>query len=161
MGILDYLKAWDLPAQEGDSRKNASGADSDAPDYDGGVPARWPMPENTDYGYGKDGNSGGYGHSEDCRDAGQKASAWGMSGSDIERGFESPKSDGEGPLLGPRQPGGSFEQSIPSSNPHNRGSGSDVRAREFADTEGRGFAGEGNDKPSPGREAMGSTRLPS
>jgi hypothetical protein len=84
-----------------------------------------------------------------------------MDRDEIAAGYSKPKSDGDGSALeGPRQPGGSYPASIPSTNSHDRGSGSDVRSREFSE-EGKGFDGVGNDKPSPGREAMGSTRLPS
>jgi hypothetical protein len=158
MGLWEYLKSWDLPEQSGDSRKNASGADSDAADYDGGVPARWPMPENKEYGYGPDGNSGGYGHSSDCADVGQKGSTWGMTQAEIAAGYSKPPSDGEGGVLESRQVDGSYPQSLPTSNPHDRGSGSESRAKEFSSTEGKGFDGTGTTRNRTGmgaRENLG------
>jgi hypothetical protein len=47
-----------------------------------------------------------------CKDVGGKDTAWGMSQSDIAKGFENPKSDGEGGVLETRQPYGSNPQSI-------------------------------------------------
>jgi hypothetical protein len=149
-GLTDYLKDWDNPSQSGDSRKNASGADSDGGDYEYGNPYRAPMPESPEWGLGpKDATS--FGHSDTVKDTGTKSSAWGMSKEDQARGYERPGSGDAG------KPGtASFEQEIPERNIHDRGSGSDVRRAEFSSTEGRGFDGRGNDKPSPGREAMGT-----
>jgi hypothetical protein len=93
----------------------------------------------------------GYGHSDDVKVT--DGAKWNMDRSEVAAGFERPKSDGEGGVLETRQPGGSFPQSIPDSNPHDRGAGSDVRSREFAE-EGRDFNGRGH-APS-GHKIVGS-----
>lgn len=153
MGLLDYLKGWDPKPGDGE-RNNASGNDGsgqvDGQNYDGNVsPSRWDMPVSPEWGYGEDGPTGGYGHSKDCDDVGQKGSTWGLSQSDLERGYSKPE----------RYDDGQYNQDIPQSNVHDRGSGSASRAAEFKSTEGKGFDGTGHDKPSPGREAMGSSKL--
>jgi hypothetical protein len=130
VGLLDYLKGWDPKPGDGE-RNNASGNDGsgqvDGQNYDGNVsPSRW-----------------------DCDDVGQKGSTWGLSQSDLERGYSKPE----------RYDDGQYNQDIPQSNVHDRGSGSASRAAEFKSTEGKGFDGTGHDKPSPGREAMGSSKL--
>jgi hypothetical protein len=125
---------------------NASGV-SETPDYDGGVPARWPMPENVEYGYGKDGNSGGFGHSDDCKDVGQKGSTDGMSQADVARGYEGPA----------KYDDGQYQQDIPDKNIHDRGAGSETYAKEHSATTGKGFDGRGHDKP--GRGQMGSSSV--
>jgi len=162
-GLTDYLNDWNIPTSG--ERKSASGGDNagDPANGDGGgVPARWKMPPTPEWGYGKDGNSGGFGHSDDCEYTGTKGATWGMSKDDVARGYENLKSDGEGGVLETRQPYGSFEQSIPTSNPHDRGSGSDSYAREHSDTTGRGFDGRGQPESTsnPGGESLGSSKLP-
>jgi hypothetical protein len=154
MGLLDYLKSWDNADQSADERKNASGADTDARpeggDYDGGIAARWPMPENTDYGYGKDGNSGGYGHSSDCRDAGQKASAWGMSTDDIGKGYEREESGGaldSWHLNDPKAKGEhGYTQDANPKNPWNRGD--DIHRNDNTSPGPHGDVGTGRDGKS-------------
>jgi hypothetical protein len=159
-GLTDYLND-DLPKQDGDQRKNASGSDSsgqvDGENYDGGIPARWPMPENAEYGYGKDGNSGGFGHSDDCKYVGQKAAAWGMSKNDIAKGYEAGESDGQGPTLGTRQPDGSHPQSIPSTNEWDR---THAYAKEHTETGSYDGCGQPESTSNPGGETIGSSKLP-
>jgi hypothetical protein len=151
-GLTDYLKDWNTPTQSGDSRKNASGADSDGGDYEYGNPYRAPAPETPEWGLGPKGYTS-YGHSDDVKET-TDVKAWGLDKDDVARGYEKPGSGGAG------EPGtASFEQNIPTSNEWDRGAGSDSYAREHSATTGRGFDGRGNDKPSPGREAMGSSKL--
>jgi hypothetical protein len=162
-GLTDYLDDWKLDKQSGDERKNSSGANSsgqvDGADYDGGNPYRWPAPISPEYGIGpKEATS--YGHSDDVKDTGPKSSAWGMSREDQARGYESGDPDGQGPVLGPRQVDGSFPQGIPQgyTGPgYDRGTGSDVRSREFSE-EGKGFDGRGQPKSTsnPGGQSIGS-----
>jgi hypothetical protein len=144
----DYLRDWDNPTQSGDSRKNASGADSDGGDYRWNIPYSQKMPETQDYGmYGP--SDGGFGHSDDVKDTGTKSSAWGMSKDDQAKGYERPGSGGA------KEPGtASFEQSIPQTNEWDR---QEAYSRAHNDT--GVHDGEGHDKPSPGREAMGSSKL--
>jgi hypothetical protein len=157
-GLTDYLGDWNIPEQSGDSRKNASGADTDeGGDSERGNPYRVKMPESPEWGLGKDGGTS-FGHS-DTVEVNKQGASWGMDKDEIAKGYSVPKSDGEGGVLETRQRYGSFEQSIPSTNEHDRGSGSASRAKEFKSTEGEGFDGVGNDKPSPGREAMGSREV--
>src|SRR5262249_10016156 len=161
-GLLDYLRDWSPKDESGDSRRNASGASTEGADPESGVPYRWDTP-SPEYGIEKDGSySGGYGHSDDCKDVGMKDTAWGMSRSEIEAGYERLKSDGEGGVLETRQPYGSFEQTLPTSNPHDRGAGSDHYAREHSEHTGRGFDGRGKDvsTSNPGGESMNTRPLP-
>jgi hypothetical protein len=146
-GVSDYLQDdWGLK----------KGGD---PDSDSGIPFRENMPPSEEWGLEKEGSSGGYGHSSDV-DAKDDYKSWpGIDKDDVARGYVPGKSDGEGSVLGTRQPDGSFPQSIPDTNKWDRGAGSDSYAREHSETTGRGFDGRGNDKPSPGREAMGSSKL--
>jgi len=154
-----YLEDKWLTDEEGDSRKNASGADSDGGDYDGGNPYRWKAPVSPEWGIGaKEATS--YGHADDVKDTGTKSSAWGMSREDQAKGFERGEADGEGPVLGPRQVDGSFPQSIPENYTGpgaDRGAGSAVRSREFSE-EGKGFDGCGKSKSTsnPGGQSIGS-----
>jgi hypothetical protein len=151
-GITDYLKDdWSGTPPGG---TNASGVD-ETPNYDESVPYRSPMPEHKDW------QVGGFGHSDDCKDTGTKSSVWGMDKDEVAQGYERGKSDGEGSALeGPRQPDGSFPQSIPENYTgpgYNRGAGCATRAREFSKLgEGEGFDGVGNDKPAPGKQQIGS-----
>jgi hypothetical protein len=97
------------------------------------------------------GLSGGFGHSEDVESK-QDYAAWDMDKSDVERGYSKPGSGGAG------EPGtASFPQSLPTENP---GNPPERYARE-GHAETGAHTGRGNDKPSPGREAMGSSKLPS
>jgi hypothetical protein len=150
MGLLDYLKSW-----------NPKGGDDEGENSDYGVPLRHDMPETPEWGYGDDKiGAGGYGHSSDCEDKGQRGSTWGMSSGDVERGYERGESDGEGSaLLGPRQAGGSYPASIPSSNPWDR-------TYPYSDEPGRSNTGayDGRGQPestsNPGGETIGSSKLP-
>lgn len=112
--LTKYLRDWDNPSVEGDQRRNASGADSsgqvDGQNYDGGVAARWPMPETPQWGIGKDGNSGGYGHSSDCEEN-TTGATWGLSKDQISAGYER--------LTPGKSPEGRV-QDIPARNEHNR-----------------------------------------
>jgi hypothetical protein len=163
-GLTDYLNDWNVPDQGGDSRKSASGAGSEGTDNErAGVPFSWDMPPSPDWGMQtKEKDDGGYGHSDDVKDTGTKSSAWSMSKEDQARGYENLKSDGEGGVLETRQAGGSFEQSIPDKNVHDRGAGSDSYAREHSATTGRGFDGRGKPESTgnPGGETIGSSKLP-
>src|SRR5262249_27112129 len=112
-------------------------------------------------GVNEDDAGGGYGHSEDVV-ATNDLKCWGMTKDDAAAGYERLASDGEGGVLETRQPGGSFPQSIPDKNVHDRGAGSDAYAREHSDTTGRGFDGRGQSESTsnPGGESMGSSKLP-
>jgi hypothetical protein len=139
-GILDYLSDW------------PTGKSAD-PESDGGIPAREKMPPHPEYGYGKDGNVGGFGHSDDCKST-TDAKAWGLDNSDLARGYETPKSDGEGGVLETRQKYGSFEQSIPTTNEHDR---THPYAKEHSETTGV-YDGQGQPKSTsnPGGQSIGS-----
>jgi hypothetical protein len=150
----DYLSDdWGMTPPGG---TNASGVD-ETPNYEDGNPFRAKMPEHPEWGLGKEGGTS-FGHSDDVKDTGTKSSAWGMSKDDQAKGYERGEADGEGPVLGPRQVDGSFPQSIPDSNPHDRGAGSDAYAREHSATTGRGFDGRGQPKSTsnPGGQSIGS-----
>jgi hypothetical protein len=157
---LSYLDDWG-PAKplDGDAadRRSASGADIGSEEAAYGyaapsIPFNQDVPLNPEWGMlGK--GRGGFGHSADVESK-QDYAAWDMKKSDVERGYERPGSGDAG------KPGtASFEQSIPSTNEHDRGAGSDSFSREGEWAGGEGFDGVGNDKPSPGREAMGSSKL--
>jgi hypothetical protein len=127
---------------------NASGV-SETPDGPApSVPFTQDAPLNPDWGMLGEGR-GGFGHSSDVEDTGTKSSAWGMSKEDQARGYEGPE----------RYDSGQYEQDIPQKNDWDRGAGSDTYAREHSETTGRGFDGGGNNKPSPGREALGSSSV--
>jgi hypothetical protein len=146
-----YLEDKWLTDEEGDSRKNASGADSDGGDYEYGNPYRAPMPETPEWGIGaKDATS--YGHSDEVADTGTKSSAWGMSKDDQAKGYSRGEADGEGSVLGTRQPDGSFPQSVPSTNEHDRSD----RSREFRTLEEGHHSGHDGARSSPGRQLIGS-----
>jgi hypothetical protein len=150
-GLTDYLKDWDNPEQSGDSRKNASGADSHDGDHEYSVPYRAPMPENPEWGLGKDGGNS-YGHSDDVVEK-DDYKAWpGIDRDDVARGYSLPKSDGEGGVLSTRQPNGSYPQSLPKSNEYT----THDRSREFRGLEEGAHPGTGNDNPHPGTEQLGS-----
>jgi hypothetical protein len=150
---LSYLSDdWSGKPPGGD---NASGV-TETPDYDLAVPGRADMPEHEEWGLGPDGRND-YGHSKDCTET-TDMKAWGVSQADVERGYSKPDSDGEGGVLETRQPGGSFEQSIPDKNPHDR---QQAYAREHSDTTG---VHDGKGRPestsNPGGETIGSSKLP-
>jgi hypothetical protein len=149
----DYLKDdWGMTPPGG---TNASGV-TETPDGPApSVPYNQDAPLNEEWGMLRKGD-GGFGHSDEVKDTGTKSSAWGMDKDEIAQGFERPKSDGEGGVLETRQPDGSFPQALPTSNPHDRGAGSDAYAREHSDTTGRGFDGRGHDISNPGKEQLGS-----
>jgi hypothetical protein len=139
MGLLDYLKSW-----------NPKGGSDEGENSDYGVPLRHDMPESPQWGYSDDKiGAGGFGHSSDCEDVGQKGATWGMSSSDVARGYEGPE----------RYDSGIYEQDIPQTNVHDYGAGSAARAKEFKSTEGRGFDGVGNDKRNPGTQQIGSSSV--
>jgi hypothetical protein len=124
------------------------------PESDGGIPARENMPPEPQRGYGKDGNSGGYGHSEEVEfDA--KASRWDMDNDEVAKGYSKPGDDAGEPGTA------SYPQAIPDTNVHDRGAGSDAYAREHSATTGRGFDGRGRPKSTsnPGGESSGSSSL--
>jgi hypothetical protein len=111
--------------------------------YQSDVPSpEWGGQSGVDEGAG-----GGYGHSSDVEVT--DGAKGGMSKDDLARGF----------AKGERYDDGQYNQDIPARNEWDRGAGSETRAKEFTSTEGRGFDGRGHDKPSPGREAMGSSTL--
>jgi hypothetical protein len=148
----DYAKDWNIKDQSADQRNNASGAGTEGVDNESANPYRWKMPPSPEWGVDTS-----YGHSDDVEAVNLAKEA----GKDLlTKGYERGESDGDGGVLETRQAGGSFPQAIPSSNSHDRGSGSDVRSREFSE-EGRGFDGTGNDNPHPGTEQIGSSKLPS
>jgi len=157
-GLTSYLDDWgktNAPAKEVD---NAGG---DGGDYEYGNPYRAPLPENPEWGHdGKSGTS--YGHSNDVIEKPDYKCWEGVNKDDIAQGYTRLPSDGEGSVLGTRQPGGSFPQSIPDKNIHDRGAGSDAYAREHSDTTGRGFDGRGQPESTsnPGGETIGSSKLP-
>jgi hypothetical protein len=121
------------------------------PDSDASIPNTQDMPPNPEWGLdGPEGSDGGYGHSSDVKND-PTAARWNMSKEDLAKGFERPGSGDAG------KPGtASFEQSIPDTNVHDRGAGSESFAREGEWAGGEGFDGRGNDKPSPGRQALGT-----
>lgn len=95
--------------------------------------------------WGHDGKSGtSYGHSDDVEEN-KKGATWGMDKDELAAGYSKPKSDGEGGVLETRQPYGSHPQSIPERNVHNRAQ-DDI--------------GEGHDISTPGKEQVGSSKLP-
>jgi hypothetical protein len=148
---VSYLSdSWGMDPPGG---TNASGA-GDTPGYPApSIPYNQDSPLNEEWGMLRKGD-GGYGHSDEVKDTGTKSSAWNMSREDQAKGFERPGSGGAG------EPGtASFEQSIPTTNEWDRGAGSERFAREGEWAGGKGFDGRGHDKPSPGREAMGSSKL--
>jgi hypothetical protein len=164
-GLTSYLDDWGpVKPLDGDAadRRNASGTDVGSEEAAYGYPApsvpfNQDVPLNPEWGMlGK--GRGGFGHSEDIESK-QDYAAWNMEKADVERGYSSPKSDGEGPVLGSRQVDGSYPQSIPSVNVHDRGAGSDVRAKEFSSTEGREFTGVGHERSSPGKQQLGSREV--
>jgi hypothetical protein len=120
---------------------NASGAEK-TPNYEYGNPYRAPMPETEDWGLGKDGMTS-FGHSDTVKET--KGATWGMDKDEIARGYSSPKSDGEGGVLETRQPFGSHPQDVPDKNKWNRAQ-DDI--------------GEGHDISTPGKEQLGSSKLP-
>jgi hypothetical protein len=142
---LAYLSDWGVTQPD----KGSQGYNgSDGGDYEGNHPAAIDSgshPLSTEEGVEYEPCYG-----QDAEDAGQKASAWGMTQSEIGKGFE--KVDG--------YDDGQYHQDIPASNQFDRGSGSDVRAKEFKATEGRGFDGRGHDKSTPGEQQIGSADYP-
>jgi hypothetical protein len=144
-GLTDYVNDWNMPDQSGDSRKNASGADSSGGDYEYGVPYRQESPPSPEWGgQGSENPGGGFGHSDDCKDTGTKSSAWGMSKEDVARGYEGPE----------KYDDGVYAQDIPSTNEWDRGAGSDSYAKEHAATTGRGFDGTGTSRNRSGLGSM-------
>jgi hypothetical protein len=136
-GPLDYLDDWKLDKQSGDSRKNASGADNDGGDYSGNVPMQWDANEVHPEARAQE---GGYGHGSEVKET--KGASWDMDKDEIARGYSSPK-------VKPTKE--AWQQDIPAKNEWDRGA---AYAREHPDTGEHTAAG--NDKPSPGKEAMGS-----
>jgi hypothetical protein len=111
------------------------------PDSDGGIPARIDMPPNPEWGIGKDGGHGGFGHSDDCKfDA--SASKWDMTNDEIAKGYSKP---GSGSRYGDGR-----SQDVPRTNEFNRGA--DFSRRDFAGEEGPDV-GTGRDGKS--RENLG------
>jgi hypothetical protein len=149
----DYLSdSWGMDPPGGD---NASGAGETGDNEHSGIPFSWNMPPEPRWGMATNKpDDGGYGHSDEVKET--KGATWGMDKDEIAQGFERLKSDGEGGVLETRQPDGSFPQALPTSNPHDRGAGSDAYAREHSDTTGRGFDGRGHDISNPGKEQLGS-----
>lgn len=143
MGLWDYLKGWDLPEQSGDSRRNASGADSDAEDSQYNVPYRAPSPETPEWGgQGSETPGGGFGHSDDCKDVGQKGSTGGLSQADLERGYAKPE----------RYDDGQFNQDVPQRNEWDR---TQSYAKEHHET----GAYDGTGSTKTGRGLMGSSTV--
>jgi hypothetical protein len=147
-GLTDYLTDWNIPAQSGDSRKNASGADSDGQvdgeNYSGNVPLQW---DANDVHPEAAANKGGFGHSSEVVEN-KRGAGWGMSKDDIARGYERP---GSGSRYGDGRP-----QDIPRTNEWSRG---EAYSKAHPNT---GFHdGTGNDNPHPGTEQIGSSKLPS
>src|SRR5262245_51796077 len=149
--VTSYLDDGNITGQSGDSRRNASGADSGGGDYDGGNPYRWDAPVSPEWGLGPKGATS-YGHSDDVKDTGTKSATWGMSKDDQAVGYERLPSDGEGSVLGTRQPDGSYPQSIPSTNEFDRSD----RSREFRTLEEGHHSGHDGARSSPGTELIGS-----
>jgi hypothetical protein len=134
-GLTDYIGDW------------GKVGDKDGGDYDGGVPYRDNMPPSPEYGYTEDKiGTGGYGHSDDCKDVGQKGASWGAKQSDIERGYEPAE----------RYDAGQFEQQIPEKNEWDR-------TVPYSDERGRSntgaYTGVGNDKRNPGTQQIGSSSV--
>ena len=154
--VTPFLDDWNIREQSGDSRRNASGADSsgqvDGENYTGGVPYQWDADKVNEDGLTTE---GGYGHSDAVKET-QDYKAWGMSKDDVAAGYERPGSGGA------KEPGvASYEQAIPDKNEFDRGAGSDSYAREHSETTGRGFDGRGRSESTsnPGGESMGSSKL--
>jgi hypothetical protein len=143
----DYLSDdWGMTPPDAN---NASGA-GDTPDGPApSVPYNQDVPLNPEWGMlGK--GRGGFGHAEVVKET--KGATWGMDRDDIAQGFERPESDGEGSVLGTRQPDGSFPQSIPTSNTHDRSD----RSREFSKLEEGAHSGHDGARSSPGKQLIGS-----
>jgi hypothetical protein len=152
----DYLSdSWGMDPPGG---TNASGA-GETPDYPApSVPYNQDAPLNEEWGMLRKGD-GGFGHSAQVEET--KGATWGMDKDEIAQGFERPKSDGEGGVLETRQPGGSWPQAIPENYKgpgYDRGAGAETRAREFSNSEGRGFDGRGQPESTsnPGGQSLGS-----
>jgi len=144
----DYLK--DDCGMTPPGGTNASGA-LETPNSDRNNPYRVDAPESPEWGIGAE-EATSFGHSDDVKDTGTKSSAWGMSREDQARGYENPKSDGEGGVLETRQPDGSYPQSLPTSNSHDRSD----RSREFSKLEEGHHSGHDGARSSPGRQLIGS-----
>jgi len=127
------------------------GIEKSPDESDRGNPYRVDAPESPEWGLGPKGYTS-YGHSDDVK-YDPKADTWDMSAKDVAQGYSKPGDDAKEPGVA------SYEQNIPTTNEWDRGSGSATRAKEFKSTEGEGFDGVGHDKPSPGREALGSSKL--
>jgi hypothetical protein len=147
-GLLSYLDDWNMPDQSADSRRNASGADSEGDSADYNIPARAPMPEHPEWGLDGPKGRNDFGHSADVEDVGEKGSTWGMKEAEIAKGYSGPTA---------KYDDGQHHQDIPDKNIHDRGAGSDSYAREHSATTGRGFDGRGHDKH--GRGQMDSSRV--
>jgi hypothetical protein len=144
-----YLEdSWGMDPPGG---TNASGA-GETPDYPApSVPYNQDAPLNEEWGMLRKGD-GGFGHADEVKQT--KGATWGLDKDEIAAGYSKPGSGGAG------EPGtASFEQSIPTTNEWDRGAGSERFAREGEWAGGKGFDGTGHDKPSPGREAMGSSKI--
>jgi hypothetical protein len=143
----DYLKDSWSGTPSGDT--NASGAE-ETPHSDRNNPYRIKMPESPEWGLGKDGGTS-FGHS-DTVEENKKAARWDMTLDEVAKGYSKPGDDAGEPGTA------SYPQSIPDTNVHDRGAGSDAYAREHSATTGRGFDGRGRPKSTsnPGGQTIGS-----
>jgi hypothetical protein len=131
------------------------GSGSD-PESDGNLPYRWKDPATKDWSPQADGAS--YGHSSDVVEKDDYKCWPDINKDDVARGYTSPKSDGEGGVLETRQPGGSYPASIPSKNEWDR---TEPYSNEAGRSNTGNYDGTGEDRPHPGTEQIGSSKLPS
>jgi hypothetical protein len=151
----EYAKDWNIKSESADSRKAASGADTDSgTESELGNPYRESAPPSPEWGLGPKGYTS-YGHSDDCKEVNLVKEA---SKDMLTKGYERGEADGDGPTLGTRQPGGSFPAAIPSKNEWDR---TEPYSNEAGRSNTGNYDGTGNDRSTPGGEQLGSTRLPS
>jgi hypothetical protein len=104
------------------------------------------MGETPEWGLNKDGMTS-YGHSDDVKEVNLAKDK------DLLRdGYERGEADGEGSVLGTRQPDGSFPQSVPSTNAYDTSD----RSREFSKLEEGHHSGHDGARSSPGKQLIGS-----
>src|SRR5262249_8419697 len=139
----DYAKDWNsTKSPKGSEDTGVSGGS-----YDYGVPYRAEDPETKAWSPQNDGAS--YGHSSDVEEVDLAKRA----GKNLLRdGYERGESDGEGSVLGTRQPDGSFPQALPKSNEYT----THDRSREFSKLEEGSHSGAEGARSSPGRQLIGS-----
>jgi len=144
----DYARDWSIKDQSAGERKAASGAGTEGTDNESANPYRWDMPVSPEWGIGAD-DATSYGHSDDVKEVNLAKEA----GKNMLRdGYERGEPDGDGPVLSTRQPGGSFPQSVPSTNAFT----THDRSREFSKLEEGEHSGADGARSSPGKQLIGS-----